>query len=232
MEQQRVLASNMANAETVGFRRELMDARAVTIADGETLETRAMQQSLVRGADLTAGEIMMTGRELDIAMEGNAMIAVQAEDGSEAYTRRGDLTLTGTGLLTTGDGRPVIGDAGPITVPPGGSVRIAPDGMVSVADPAAPDAPPADVGRIKLASPDGSAIAKGLDGLFRVQGGGVLPTDLEATVKSGHLEQSNVKMTEVLVEMIDQQRLFDMRTKLVATARDLDESGAQLMRLT
>jgi len=233
MEQQRVLASNMANAETIGFRRELMDARPVTIADGgETLETRALQQALVRGADMKPGELMLTGRDLDIAVDGEALIAVQAQDGSEAYTKRGDLMLNGTGTLVTGDGYPVIGDAGPITVPPGGDLRIAPDGAVMVSDPAAPEAPPQEIARIKLASPEGSAIAKGLDGLFRVKGGGILPTNLEARVKPGHLEQSNVNMTEVLVEMMDQQRLFDMRTKLVSTAKELDESGAQLMRLS
>ena len=231
MERQRVLASNMANAETIGFRKELADQRAVTIK-GEALEARAMQQSLVRGADMQPGETMKTGRMLDIAVEtADALIAVQDEQGAEAYTRRGDLDINASGLLVTGEGYPVIGDAGPLTVPPGGTVTIAPDGSVSVSDPAQPGAPPLEVGRIKLGAAAGSDITKGLDGLFRVRGGGVLPGDLEAKVKPGHLEQSNVKANEVLVEMIDQQRLFAMRSKLVSTARDLDESGAQLMRL-
>lgn len=232
MEQQRVLASNMANAETIGFRRELIDARPVTIAGPEgTLEVRGLQQALVRAADMAAGELKQTGRDLDIALEGDALIAVQAADGSEVYTRRGDLMLNGTGVLTTGDGRVVLGEAGPITVPPGGQPQIAPDGAITMVDPAAPGSVPLEIGRIKLASPAGSAIAKGLDGLFRVEGGGVLPGDQEARVKSGYLEQSNVKMSEVLVEMIDQQRLFDMRTRLVSTAKELDEAGAQLLRL-
>jgi len=232
MEKQRVLASNMANAETIGFRAELMDARSITVDGGDgTLETRAMQQALVRAADMNPGEMMLTGRNLDIAVDGDAMIAVQAADGSEAYSRRGDLMLTGAGLLVNGAGYPVLGEAGPITVPPGGDLNIAPDGAVTTTDPAAPGAIPQEIGRIKLASVAGSQVTKGLDNLFRVEGGGILPTDLEATVKPGYLEQSNVKMTQVLVEMVDQQRLFDMRTKLVATAKELDESGAQLMRL-
>ena len=232
MERQRVLASNMANAETIGFRAELMDARAVTVESRDgSLETRAMQSAAVRGADMSQGEMTQTGRSLDLAVDGDALIAVQAEDGSEAYTRRGDLTLTGAGLLVNGEGRPVLGEQGPITVPPGGDLAIAPDGVVTISNPATPDAPPAEIGRIKLASPAGSQVTKGLDNLFRVEGGGVLPTDLSATVKPGYLEQSNVKLTEVLVDMVDQQRLFDMRTKLVATAKELDESGASLMRL-
>lgn len=232
MEHQRVLASNMANAETIGFRRELMDARAITIAGPPgTLEARGSQQALVRSADMASGELTLTGQPLDVALEGDALIAVQARNGEEAYTRRGDLMLNGNGVLTTGEGLVVIGDEGPITVPPGGEAMIAPDGTVALRDPAAPAAPPVEVNRIKLASPAGSAIAKGLDGLFRVRGGGILPADEEARVKPGYLEQSNVKLSQVLVEMIDQQRLFDMRTKLVATATQVDEAGAQLLRL-
>lgn len=230
MHQQRVLASNMANADTIGFRAELADQRPVTIA-GEAMEARAMQQGLVRGARMDAGEMVETGRPLDIAVTANAMIAVQAADGEEAYTRRGDLGILPSGVLVTGEGHPVMGDNGPITIPPGGAVTIAPDGMVSVADPANPAQPPLDIARIKLASWQGSDVAKGLDGLFRVRGGGALPADLDARVQSGSLEQSNVKMTEVLVEMIDQQRLFAMRAKIVGQVRELDESGSQLMRL-
>ena len=230
MDSQRVIASNMANANTLGFRAEMLDQRAVTI-EGQPNEARAMQRASVRGADMAAGETLATGRDLDVAVETDALIAVQAVDGTEAYTRRGDLSVSATGLLVNGEGRPVLGDNGPITVPPVGIPGIAPDGSITIADPAAPDQPPAEIGRIKLAAWEGSPISKGLDGLFRVEGGGILPTDEAATVKVGSLEQSNVKTTEVLVDMIDAQRLFAMRSKVISTAREIDESGAQLMRL-
>jgi len=230
MDSQRVIASNMANANTLGFRAEMLDQRAVTI-EGQPNEARAMQRASVRGADMAAGETIATGRDLDVAVETDALIAVQAVDGTEAYTRRGDLSVSATGLLVNGEGRPVLGDNGPITVPPVGIPGIAPDGSITIADPAAPDQPPAEIGRIKLAAWEGSPISKGLDGLFRVEGGGILPTDEAATVKVGSLEQSNVKTTEVLVDMIDAQRLFAMRSKVISTAREIDESGAQLMRL-
>tara|TARA_Y100000815_G_scaffold117869_1_gene106392 strand:+ start:5715 stop:6455 length:741 start_codon:yes stop_codon:yes gene_type:complete len=230
MDSQRVIASNMANANTLGFRAEMLDQRAVTI-EGQPNEARAMQRASVRGADMAAGETIATGRDLDVAVETDALIAVQAVDGAEAYTRRGDLSVSATGLLVNGEGRPVLGDNGPITVPPVGIPGIAPDGSITIADPAAPDQPPAEIGRIKLAAWEGSPISKGLDGLFRVEGGGILPTDEAATVKVGSLEQSNVKTTEVLVDMIDAQRLFAMRSKVISTAREIDESGAQLMRL-
>ena len=230
MERQRVIASNMANANTVGFRAELLDQRPVTI-DGESIDVRALQRAEVRGAVMTAGEMTRTGHDLDLFIQGEALMAVQATDGTEVYTRRADLSISPTGALVNGEGRPVMSENGPITVPLGANITIAPDGVVSTTDPAAPDAAPVEVGRIKLAGWQGSPIAKGLDGLFRVEGGGVLPRDEEATVKTGSLEQSNVNTTEVLVEMIDAQRLFAMRSKLIATARDVDESGAQLMRL-
>ncbi|MDD3799838.1 MAG: flagellar basal body rod C-terminal domain-containing protein, partial [Novosphingobium sp.] len=165
------------------------------------------------------------------ALEGDTMLAVQANDGAEAYTRRGDLAVSPTGILVNGDGRPVIGSGGPISVPPGADVAIGKDGSVLVADPATPDQSAAAVDRIKIANWQGSPIVKGTDGLFRVRGGGVLPADEEARVQTGSLEESNVDVTRILVEMVQAQRLFDMRTKLVATAKELDEGGASLMRL-
>ncbi|PLK27649.1 flagellar basal body rod protein FlgF [Novosphingobium sp. TH158] len=231
MQRQRVIASNMANAQTIGFRADLLAMTPMTL-EGPGLEVRAANSTEVRGANMKAGSVNRTGRGLDIAMEGNVMLAVQASDGTEAYTRRGDLNIAASGLLVNGEGAPVVGEGGPITIPPGREAIIAPDGQILLRDPATPDVPPVRLDRIKLASPAGTRIEKGLDGLFRVFGGGVLPGDEEGRVMVGALEQSNVSATEVLTEMIEAQRLFDIRTKLVATARDIDEGGAALMRIT
>lgn len=228
---QRVIASNMANAQTTGFRAETLNFTPMTLK-GPQLEARAMTSGEVRGANMKQGAVVETGNALDIAMTGDALMAVQADNGDETYTRRGDLSLSPAGVLQNGEGRPVVGTAGPITVPLGAGVRIAPDGSVLVANPEAPDQPPLPVDRIKLASPQGSRIAKGLDGLFRVQGGGALPGNDEARIIPGALEQSNVDPNAVLVEMIEAQRLFDIRTKVISTARDIDQGGATLMRLT
>ena len=231
MARQRMIANNMANSQTIGFRAELMVAAPVTVK-GPQLETRALTNATVRGARMEQGVVSETGNPLDVALTGEALLGVQAEDGDEAYTRRGDLSLLPTGLLVNGEGRPVMGEGGPISLPPGSEVSIAPDGGVLVRDAASPDAPLQQIDKLKLASPAGSRIAKGLDGLFRVEGGGVLPTDPEARLTSGALEQSNVRPSQVLVEMIEAQRLYDMRTKLIATAKELDEGGASLMRLS
>jgi flagellar basal-body rod protein FlgF len=221
MMRQRVLASNMANSQTIGFRAELAYATPVTLK-GPSLEARAMSEGEVRGADMTAGSITATGRPLDIAMTGDAMLAVQAEDGS----------ITVSGVLQNGDGRPVIGASGPITLPPGSQVSISQDGSVMVGNPDTPDQPAQAIDKVKLASPQGSSVAKDMEGFFRVVGGGVLPTDDNAAVQPASLEQSNVKPSEVIVQMISAQRLFDIRTKLIATARDVDQSGASLMRMS
>jgi flagellar basal-body rod protein FlgF len=232
MVRQRVIASNMANAQTIGFRAETLQFTPMTVKDGESLEVRALSDAEVRGADMSEGSLVQTGKSLDVAMSGRALLAVQATDGTEVYTRRGDLAVSPSGVLVNGDSAPVIGENGPISIPPGGQVSIGEDGAVLVRDPATPDAAPNKVDRIKLATSTGTRLEKGLDGLLRVYGGGVLPGDLEAKVIPGALEQSNVKPSDVLVQMVEAQRLFDIRTKLISTAKDIDEGGTALMRMT
>lgn len=229
MNQERVIASNMANAQTTGFRAETIYATPVTVK-GAGLEARAMSDAEVSGANMTAGTFNQTGRALDVAVEGSDMIAVQGADGSEAYTRRGDLSVSSTGVLQNGDGRPVLGDGGPITVPLGATITVASDGTVLANQPDQPNLAPQTVDKIKLADPSGSQVEKSLDGLFRVVGGGVLPTDDAAKVTSGTLEQSNVDPSQVLVQMLQAQRLFEIRTKLISTANEVDQSGTTLLR--
>ena len=235
MIRQRVIASNMANAQTIGFRAETLTTTPVTLKVGPNgapaLEARAMTDGEVHGANMAEGSLTQTGNPLDVALSGDAMLSVQAEDGAEAYTRRGDLSVSAGGVLQNGEGRPVIGSSGPISVPPGSKVTLSADGSVNVAQPDNPGAPPQVIDRIKLASTTGSKIAKGLDGLFRVIGSGTLPANEDAKLQIGTLEQSNVRPSDVLIQMVEAQRLFDIRTKLVSTAKDIDEQGQGLMRL-
>jgi flagellar basal-body rod protein FlgF len=235
MVRQRVIASNMANAQTIGFRAETLTATPVTLKVGPNgapaLEARAMTDGEVHGANMAEGSLTQTGNPLDVALSGDAMLAVQGEDGSEAYTRRGDLSVSTSGVLQNGEGRPVIGSSGPISVPPGSKVTLSADGSVNAAQLENPGAPPQVIDRIKIASTAGSKIAKGLDGIFRVIGGGTLPANEDAKLQVGALEQSNVNPSDVLIQMVEAQRLFDIRTKLVSTAKDIDEQGQGLMRL-
>ena len=230
MTQQRVIANNMANTQTTGFRAELLVASPTTVK-GSGLEARAMADAQVRGASMLQGDMQQTGNPLDVALTGDSMLAVQDSDGTEVYTRRGDLSVDANGTLVNGDALPVLSDTGPITVPPGVKLSINPDGTVLATDPAQANAPAQSIGRLKLASRTGSDIQKGLDGQFRVTGGGVLPTDDAARLVSGSLEKSNVNPTQVLVDMVSAQRLFEMRAKVVTSAKDNDEKSTALMGL-
>ncbi|KUR71928.1 flagellar basal body rod protein FlgF [Novosphingobium sp. FSW06-99] len=230
MIQQRVIANNMANAQTTGFRAELLVATPTTVK-GTGLEARAMTDAQVRGANMQQGDLEQTGNPLDVALTGDSMLALQAGDGTEVYTRRGDLAVDANGTLVNGDGLPVLSETGPITVPAGTKLAINPDGTVLATDPALANAPAEAIGRLKLASTTGSVVEKGLDGLFRVVGGGVLPGDDAARLVSGSLEKSNVNATQVLVDMVSSQRLFEMRAKVVASAKDNDEKSTELMSL-
>lgn len=232
MSRQTVIANNLANANTVGFRGEMTAARSLWIR-GAGFGARATTSQEVVAANMASGTINATGRDLDIALTGQAMLAVQAEDGAEAYTRRGDLMVAASGLLTTGDGRPVIGDAGPITVPPADSIRIAEDGALWVVPAGGDPNTPQQIDRLKLANPTGSRVRKALDGLFRVEGapGGVLPPDPEAQLVPRSLEGSNVEVSQALISMIEASRSWEGQVNLITQARDMDAAAADLMRL-
>jgi flagellar basal-body rod protein FlgF len=230
MAAQAAIANNMANASTVGFRADAVAFEQLGLK-GAAFEARALTSEEVVDADRRHGTMVQTGRALDIAIDGDAWLAVQAPDGSEAYTRRGDLTIAPSGVLQTGDGTVVLGNGGPITLPPAAKVSIAADGTVLIVPPGDSAAPPQPIDRLKLVDPKGSETLKGLDNLLRVKGGGALPQDLDARVTAGALEQSNVNLTETLIQMIENQRSYEVQAKLLTSARDMDESGASLMRL-
>jgi len=230
MDRQRAVANNLANASTPGFRREVFAITSATLKDG-SIEARSMARGAVRGADLSAGKVNPTGQPLDIAVSGKALIAYQAPGGGEFYSRRGDLRVAPTGLLENGEGLPVMGNGGPINVPAGFRIAIAEDGTVLASDPAEPDAEPQALDRIKLATPEGSPLAKGIDSFLKVPGGGVLPPDPTARVTTGALEGSNVETAATLVEMIDAQRAFEQRARVIRTAGEIDEAGSRLMSL-
>jgi flagellar basal-body rod protein FlgF len=231
MARQTAIAHNLANANTTGFRAEIASVRPVWLQGGG-MEARAPSSEEVLAADMRAGTIAETGRDLDIAITGQALLAVQGPEGDEAYTRRGDLQRSDSGLLTTGDGYPVIGNTGPITIPPADSIKIDDDGTIWIVPQGGDPNQPQEIDRLKLASPVGSRIVKSLDGLFRVEGdGGALPADPTAKLVTRSLEGSNVDPTKALVEMIEASRAWDTQLKLISSAREIDGSAADLMRL-
>lgn len=220
MQRQDVLANNLANASTVGFRSELQAFRAVPVrGDGASTRVYALETST--GYNAEAGPITSTGRKLDVALQGKAWLAVQALDGTEAYTRGGALDVTAEGLLVTRSGLSVMGDGGPITLPPNAEPSIAQDGTISARQANGSITP---VGKLKLVTPE-DALTRGDDGLFRGADGD-LPADTNARLQDGALEGSNVSAVETMVAMIAAARQFEAQMKMLTTA-ERDEQGAQ-----
>ncbi len=221
---------NLANASTTGFRAELsaFQSRAV---DGSGYASRVYATNASTGWNNQSGALLSTGRDLDVAINGDGWIAVQAPDGKEAYTRAGDLQIDPNGNLTTGAGHPVLGDGGTINVPPYTSIFFARDGSISiVAQGQTPDTT-ATVDRIKLVKPADSALARGNDGLFRMKDGSDAPSDASVKLGSGTLESSNVNTADAMVTMIELARHFEMQVKAIRHAEENGAAAAQIMRV-
>jgi flagellar basal-body rod protein FlgF len=223
MQRQETLANNLANVSTVGFRAELAAFRAVPV-QGSGASTRVYALESTPGYDATPGQIAATGRNLDVAMKGNAWLAVQALDGTEAYTRAGSLQTDADGNLVTTAGLTVLGDGGPVQVPRDNVVSFAPDGTVSATD---VNGKVSTLGRLKMVTPEGP-LARGVDGLFRAADGD-LAADPEARLVDGALESSNVSSVETMVAMIAAARQFEAQMKPLSTAESNEKAAAQLL---
>ncbi len=228
LSQQAVVSHNLANVTTNGFRAQTSVFRAVPII-GEGAATRAFVVDSTPGADFTPGAIQHTGRDLDIAVQGKGWIAVQAPDGSEAYTRAGSLQLSANGVLQTRGGHPVLGDGGPISIPGNTVVTIAGDGTVSTVQAGNKPGASSAVGRIKLVNPPEANIERGDDGLFRARG--EAPADAGVRIVSGALESSNVNVVDSMVSMIALARQYDMQMKALQNAEANARQAAQLLSL-
>lgn len=222
MDQQSVVSNNLSNVSTTGFRAQLQAARSVPVQGEALLATRTSAVTTTPGSDFSQGPVEYTGRTLDVAMQDDAWMAVQADDGTETYTRRGDLQIDSDGVLLS-VGRPVMGEGGPIAVPQGAQISIGADGTISaIPEGVGPEAL-VEVGRIKLVTPEAGDLTRGEDGLFRAQlndagGPGALPADENAKLVSGALEGSNVSAVDAMVSMIDVARRYDMQMKMLSTA--------------
>lgn len=229
LEAQGVVSHNLANVSTTGFRADLHAFTSQSIP-GAGFPTRINAYNGANGIDVGTGPVMQTGRPLDVAINGEGWIAVQAPDGSEAYTRAGDLRLTPEGNLVTAAGLPVIGDGGPISLPPFDEVAIGGDGTITIVAQGISAASASAVGRLKLVNPPAAQLAKGDDGLVRLKSGQPAPADATVTVVGGSLEGSNVNAGRTLVEMIEFQRLFDMQVKLMSTADQNAQTAQRLLQ--
>lgn len=231
MRAQAINSHNLANATTVGFRAELAAVATQPAGEGVRDDIRAFATITETGWSRASGPLQSTGRNLDVAVEGEGWIAVQAPDGTEAYTRAGDLRLDADGSVRNGAGHAVLSDGGPLVIPPHASLVVGNEGSISIVPLGQGAETTARVGRIKLVKPDPAQLVRGPDGLFRQKDGGNAAADASVRVVSGALEGSNVNVADTMVRMIELSRQFDMHMKTLRTVEENGRNSAGLMRL-
>jgi len=227
---QAINANNLANVSTTGFRSDLHSFSSMPIqAAGVDSRVNAVVESL--GTDFTQGSIVNTGRDLDVAIQGQGFLAVQSPDGSEAYTRAGDLRISPGGLLETGAGHLVIGNGGPVAIPPATSITIGTDGTISIQPLGQGPETLAILDRIKLVDPDSAVLAKGEDGLMRLPDGETADPAAHVRLTAGSLEGSNVNVAKTLVNMIELSRQYEMQVNVIKAAEENADAAAQMMQV-
>jgi flagellar basal-body rod protein FlgF len=231
LEQQSVVANNLANASTTGFRAQLSAFRDVPMnfENSGDDSTRTFVLSSTPTADFTPGPIQQTGNPLDVAVEGPGWLSVQTPDGNEAYTRAGNLHVDANGQLVTANNLPVLGANGPMAIPPGADVTIGRDGTVSALMPGDPPTAIATIDQLKLVNPDASTLSRGDDGLFHTGDGQPADADPTVSVAPASLEGSNVNPVSAMVDMITNARQFQLQTKLLQNADQNDQAANALL---
>ena len=230
LQQQAAVSENLSNANTTGFRATLNTFRAVPLV-GEGFETRTFVVDSSVGTDFSPAPLVPTGRSLDVAVQGDGWIAVQTPDGKEAYTRNGSFQITPNGVLQTRSGLVVVGDAGPITLPPDTEVTFAKDGTISTVPSGSRPSSVVVVGRLKLVEPPVNQLERGGDGLFRMKDGTTPAADSNVTLVAGSLEGSNVSTIESMVNMIELSRKFDMQMKMLQSADNNAQKSTQILNV-
>lgn len=229
MRAQDAVSHNLANASTTGFKSELSAFQSVPVlGPGAATRINAVAQGI--GQDDTQGTIQHTGRSLDVAVNGPGWIAVQAPDGTEAYTRAGDLQLGPDGSLTDTRGNPVMGSGGPISIPDAAKISIGNDGTISTVPMGQGPDTIAAVGQIKLVNPDPTQMSEGADGLMHMNDGSSANADSTVTLTSGALEASNVNPSSELVKMISLSRQYEMQVRSIKTAEDDADASTKLLQ--
>jgi len=226
---QAMVANNLANAKTTGFRADFTRIKSLPVL-GDGLSSRAFALAQQPGYRFSEGPQITTDESLDAAIQGQGWFVVQRADGTEAYTRNGNFNISQSGLLETSNGQPLVGDSGPLILPPVETVLIGEDGTVSARPLGSPANAIQVIGRLKLVNPDYQNLEKGTDGLFQTRDGNPAEVDASVTLASGVLEGSNVNTVEELTKMIDLSRRFDVQIKMLSTAKENDQALDKLMR--
>lgn len=229
LDAQQLRANNLANVSTNGFKSDFQQFRSMSVF-GEHHPSRAYAMGERPGTDMSSGVLMETGRDLDIAIKGDGWLAVQLPDGSEAYTRAGDLQRDVSGMLVNGAGLPVMGDSGPIILPEYETLELGVDGTISIRGLGEAAQNITQVNRLKLVNPDLATMVKGEDGLMRTRDGSQPLPDANVQIANGMLEGSNVNPVAELTGLITMSRLFELNVRMMKTAQENDEAAARMMQ--
>jgi len=230
MNAQTIHSNNLANATTAGFKADLAQARSMQVF-GDGMPSRVYAMTETPGTNFDFGPMMETGNDLDVAVSGDGWIAVQTNDGSEAYTRAGELKVNTFGELLTGSGLPVLGNAGPIAIPPNEKIAVGRDGTISIREQGQGAENITAFDRIKLVNPDIAELEKGPDGLMRRRDGVQELADGEVHLISGFVEGSNVNVVSAMVDMISLTRNYEMNIKIIQSAQENSEASARLLQV-
>lgn len=231
LNRQAVTANNLANSSTNGFRAQIAAYRAVPV-NGPSVETRALVTESTPWNDDSMGAINPTGRSLDIALPQNGWLAVALPDGSEGYTKNGNIEVDNDGQLRV-RGLPLLGDNGALSVPPQSQLTIAPDGTITALGDSDEPSAVSPIGRLKMVKAEVSELENGDDGLFHVAAQNTntdpLQADPELRLMPGMLEGSNVSPVKAMVDMIATARGFDMNMKVISAVDDNEKNANQLL---
>lgn len=220
-----VRANNLANVNTPGFRADLERAQAENV-EGYGYDSRHMASVKNNGIDLTPGPITVTGRTLDLAIQGQGLFAVEFE-GEEAYTRHGSLVINSEQQLTI-NGRPLLGEDGEIVLPDFQSIHIGNDGTLSILPMG--ETQMVEIGRIRTVDPQGVDLTKNAQGLIVATDGQPLADMVTNNILSGHLEMSNVSVIEELVATMSLNRTFETQIKMMKAAETISDAGNRIIR--
>lgn len=229
---QAINTQNLANVNTSGFKEDFAAFRSLLLK-GDGYQTRAYPILSGNGVNYSEGALVSTGRDLDMAIDGDGFIAVQGENRQEAFTREGSMRILPSGILVTARGKPVLGNnGGPVAIPPHDDIEIGSDGTISIVPTGQDPTALAVVDRIKLVKPGVDSLEKRSDGLFYQKNSEIQSPDASVKIMSGFLESSNVNSIDAMVKMIEQARLFEMDIKMMHTAQEMDTKSSELLRIS
>lgn len=227
---QAVVTHNLANSGTTGFKADLYLAESLYM-EGGALGSAVMAGSHGKGVDFSPGAVTQTGRDLDIALTGNGWLQVVADDGTLALSRRGDLRVDTDGFLKDATGKTLMGNGGPISLPPYSSLSIGSDGTISIVPLGELPTSLVVLDRLMLVNPPAEQLEKGLDGMVRAPDMEALEPDANVRIAVGALETSNVSSVGAMVEMIELARTFEQHIQTIKSAEELDASSSSIMKL-